>query len=92
MPKELSEDLARGLAVFKGDLNYRRIVGDCSWEASASFEAASSYMTCPVVVLRTLKSDVIVGVEAALAAQLDESDRNWRSNGKHGLIQASLTD
>jgi hypothetical protein len=92
MPKELSEDLGRGLAVFKGDLNYRRIVGDCSWEASASFEAASSYMPCPVVVLRTLKSDVIVGVEAALAAQLDESDPNWRSNGKHGLIQASLTD
>jgi hypothetical protein len=79
---------AADVVVFKGDLNYRRLVGDAAWPASTPF-ADAVQLPRPVVVLRTLKSDVVVGVDAALAARLDVDEPGWRSAGTRALVQVS---
>jgi hypothetical protein len=88
----MSADLARDLAasdvvIVKGDLNYRRLVGDCAWDPTTPFADTVAYFPAPVAVLRTLKSDVIVGVDTATVLNLDSADGRWRTNGTRGLLQ-----
>ena len=74
--------------IIKGDANYRRTVGDCLWPAHTPFSDVLDYLDAPVLCLRTLKSDPVVGLRSAdVAEQLDREDPNWRVNGKRGLIQ-----
>ena len=79
---------AAQLVIIKGDANYRRAVGDAIWPAQTPFADALGYLDVPVLCLRTLKSDPIVGLPSAeTAEQLDRIDPDWRVNGKRGLIQ-----
>ena len=91
MPEDLANEFRKAeLTIFKGDLNYRRIVGDRDWDPTVPFVNAASYLPGPAVALRTLKSDVIVGVDAMTVRELDSSDPAWRTNGTRALIQAIL--
>jgi len=93
MPADLAGDFARAtLTILKGDLNYRRLVGDRAWPADTPFAEVVSYFPGPVAVLRTLKSDVVTGLSPATAAGLDATGRPWRTDGNHGLIQVAGTD
>ncbi|MGW4637926.1 damage-control phosphatase ARMT1 family protein [Sphaerisporangium sp. NPDC004334] len=88
MPDDLREEFASAaLTITKGDLNYRRLVGDRFWPSATPFAAVTSYFPGPVVALRTLKSDVLVGVDEAVSAALDASGRSWRTSGTHATIQ-----
>lgn len=78
------------LVIFKGDANYRRITGDTVWPEGVSFAEAVDYFPAPLVTLRTLKSDPIVGLPVGMAAELDTIDAEWRVNGKRGVIQSNL--
>lgn len=71
--------------IFKGDLNYRRLVGDRDWPPTVPFSAVTAYFPGPVAALRTLKSDVVTGVAPVTLANL--TDERWRVEGTHGLIQ-----
>ena len=52
------------------------------------FADVVSYLDVPLLCLRTLKSDPVVGLPSAdTAAQLNRIDPDWRVNGKRGLIQ-----
>jgi len=76
------------LVIIKGDANYRRTVGDCIWPAHMPFSDVLNYLDAPVLCLRTLKSDPVLGLPSAdTAEQLDRIDPDWRVNGKRGLIQ-----
>src|SRR5580704_11930446 len=75
------------LVVFKGDANYRRVVGDALWPASAPFAAACSSFGAPLVCLRTMKSDPVLGLPEGLAEDLDRADPTWRIDAKRGVIQ-----
>ena len=89
MPASLREQLNRArLVIIKGDANYRRAVGDSLWKPQTPFRKVVNYLDAPVLCLRTLKSDPVVGLPAAeTAEQLDHIDPDWRVNGKRGLIQ-----
>ncbi len=76
--------------ILKGDVNYRRAVGDAHWNPTITFEHATRYFPTPLVALRTLKSDTIVGLTAAQVRDLDHADSQWRVNGKRGVAQANL--
>jgi len=76
------------LVIVKGDANYRRTVGDAVWDVSAPFTGVTRYLDAPLLCLRTLKSDPIVGLPSAkTATKLDKIDPQWRTNGKRGVIQ-----
>jgi hypothetical protein len=87
-PPRLARELDAATAVvLKGDANYRRAVGDALWPAATTFAEATGYLPAPVVALRTLKSDAIVGLPADQLGRLDAADRDWRINGRRGVIQ-----
>ncbi|WPB95432.1 damage-control phosphatase ARMT1 family protein [Streptomyces malaysiensis] len=88
MPGDLRSEFAEAtLTVMKGDLNYRRLVGDRLWPPTTSFADRTAYFPGPVAALRTLKSDVVVGLDERTVAALDEREDHWRTSGAHALIQ-----
>ncbi|MGW4988725.1 damage-control phosphatase ARMT1 family protein [Streptomyces mirabilis] len=90
---DMPDDLRRAFAeadvtLMKGDLNYRRLVGDRRYPATTPFAEPTAYFPGPVAALRTLKSDVIVGLDARTEAALDAAEGGrWRTSGTHALIQ-----
>jgi uncharacterized protein with ATP-grasp and redox domains len=88
MPPHLAQMLhGAHLVIVKGDANYRRLVGDALWPPETPLGEVAAYFPAPLLALRSLKSDTIVGLPEGLAARLDAVDEAWRSNGKRGLIQ-----
>lgn len=80
-------DTAR-LVIVKGDANYRRAIGDSKWPVDMPFADITRYLNAPMMCLRTLKSDPIIGLPTlATATKLDQVDPAWRTNGKRGVIQ-----
>ncbi|RSM77276.1 protein-glutamate O-methyltransferase family protein [Kibdelosporangium aridum] len=79
MPTDLAAELKSQLTIFKGDLNYRRLVGDCYWDAATPFRETVSYLPGPAVALRILKSEVVVGA--------DDVEPASRIAGTHAMIQ-----
>ncbi|MFE7763842.1 damage-control phosphatase ARMT1 family protein [Streptomyces sp. NPDC057438] len=89
MPADLrAEFAAADVTLMKGDLNYRRLVGDRLWPPTTPFTEVTSYFPAPVAALRTLKSDVITGLtpETETALVTAEGQR-WRTSGTRALIQ-----
>jgi ABC-type amino acid transport substrate-binding protein len=43
----------------------------------------------PVVSLRTVKSDVVVGVDIDVAEKLDKEEPGWRISGKYAVVLLS---
>ncbi|MER6699630.1 damage-control phosphatase ARMT1 family protein [Streptomyces fimicarius] len=88
MPENLRGEFeSAALTLLKGDLNYRRLVGDQLWDPTASFTDLTTYFPGAVAALRTLKSDVIVGLEEGTLDALERSGDVWRTSGTHALIQ-----
>ncbi len=91
LPRDLHKELASmDLVILKGDVNYRRLVGDVHWPPTTPFAAATAYFPAPLVALRTMKAELIVGLGAGDIERLQEQDPNWMVNGQRGLIQARL--
>lgn len=88
MPSMLRDQLnAADLIILKGDANYRRALGDTIWPVDLPIRAVIDYLDAPLVALRALKSDLLVGLSAEKAAALDQADSEWRTNGKRGMVQ-----
>ncbi|MCZ4120810.1 damage-control phosphatase ARMT1 family protein [Streptomyces sp. H39-S7] len=89
LPADLRAELsAATMTILKGDLNYRRLVGDQLWDATVPFAERVEYFPSSVAALRTLKSDVVVGLEGPVVTGQDTTGEPWRTSGKYGLIQA----
>jgi Damage-control phosphatase ARMT1-like domain len=88
LPASLASEFRRAsLTIFKGDLNYRRLVEDRAWPAVTPLPDVASYFPGPFAALRTLKSDVLTGLSPATVAELDATGEPWRTDGTHALIQ-----
>ncbi|MGW0994007.1 damage-control phosphatase ARMT1 family protein [Streptomyces sp. NPDC002523] len=94
MPDDLRAGFAAAtLTIVKGDLNYRRLVGDRMWPPTTPFADVTGYFPGPVAALRTLKSDVITGLSASAEAELDAAEgQGWRTGGTHALIQVNASN
>ncbi|OIJ63046.1 damage-control phosphatase ARMT1 family protein [Streptomyces mangrovisoli] len=93
LPGDLREEFASAVVtVVKGDLNYRRLVGDRRWPPTTPFADVTARFPGPVVALRTLKSDVVTGLDPATVKALDAAEGSrWRTGGTHALIQVNAT-
>jgi hypothetical protein len=86
LPSELSREFVGArLVILKGDAHYRRAVGDALWTPETPFATVTRYFPAPLLALRTLKSDPIVGLPEGIAAHLDATDPGWRVNGQRGV-------
>ncbi|THH08351.1 hypothetical protein EW145_g2761 [Phellinidium pouzarii] len=83
------------LVFFKGDLNHRKLTYDCAAPASTPFDEAIGPMAsapgAPTICsLRTIKSDVVVGLESnEIAEKLDNEDPGWKISGKYAVVLLS---
>ncbi|KAG6873219.1 hypothetical protein C0995_001573 [Termitomyces sp. Mi166 len=85
------------LVFFKGDLNHRKLTYDCAAPASTPFEMAIGSMAnaagAPKVAsLRTIKSDVVVGLGDngdLIAENLDKTEPGWKISGKYAVVLLS---
>jgi hypothetical protein len=85
-PAELEHQFSQArLVIVKGDAHYRRVVGDALWPADTPFAQVTSYFPAPLLALRTLKSEPIVGLRPGQAAELDAQDARWRVNGQRAV-------
>ena len=88
LPPPLREELTRaGLVIIKGDVNYRRLLDDRHWPHTARMEEIADYFPAPFLVLRTLKGEIMVGLEPGQAEMLSAEDPTWLINGKRGIVQ-----
>ena len=64
MPEELSSVLSQSdLIIFKGDLNYRRLIEDRYWPYETQTSSILNYLPADILISRILKSEVMVGLE-----------------------------
>jgi uncharacterized protein with ATP-grasp and redox domains len=88
MPSHLCQALASSsLVLVKGDVNYRRLLDDRHWPSVTRMEAVCAYFPAPFVALRTLKGEIMVGLQPGQAQALQAEDPTWLINGKRGVIQ-----
>lgn len=91
MPEALRAELATAsLAISKGDANYRRLLGDRHWPYTTPLEEVMGYFPCPLLLLRTLKSEVAAGLPAGKPEEMARQDSSWLTDGRWGLIQFFL--
>jgi len=91
LPTPLRELLGMAdVIVAKGDCNYRRLVGDAPWtpEDPRSFADVVD-LPAPVIALRTLKAEVLVGVDAATCARAADVAPDWLVSGRFGVVQCA---
>ena len=77
----------QSLFIAKGDANYRRLVGDLHWSYDTSKQQVFYYYPCPLLLLRTLKSNVNIGISKLLQEKASSIDSSWDCSGKMGIVQ-----
>jgi Damage-control phosphatase ARMT1-like domain len=89
MPKRLVDDLKESSLVFvKGDANYRRLLGDRSWQLDTPFGDIVCYFPAPICALRTLKAEIGCGLPPATVTDaIAAKDPTWLVSGKYGVVQ-----
>ncbi|WP_375471421.1 damage-control phosphatase ARMT1 family protein [uncultured Nostoc sp.] len=87
----LKNELANAsLVIVKGDANYRRLLGDRHWDFTTNIADIVCYLPVPMVALRTLKSEVAVGLKPEIIEKVAKTDSSWLTNGQWGVIQLVL--
>ncbi|XP_045540784.1 damage-control phosphatase ARMT1 isoform X2 [Papilio machaon] len=76
--------------LFKGDLNYRKLLAERNCVPTLSFEQAlQGFNPAPIIALRTVKADLICGLPKGKFEQLNKIDEKWMEKGDYGVIQYS---
>lgn len=87
LPSELVRHFSGArLVLLKGDAHYRRAVNDAIWPVETPFAEVTRTFPAPLLALRMLKSDPVVGIPAERALAIEANDPEWKTNGKRGLI------
>ncbi|OIW27837.1 DUF89 domain protein [Coniochaeta ligniaria NRRL 30616] len=92
---ELLQDLKEStLVIFKGDLNYRKLVRDANWPHTLSFKQAIGPLReagIKILALRTNKADVCVGLNKATLERVEKEapGKAWVRSGKYAVISFS---
>jgi len=86
---ELYQSLSEAnLVIFKGDLNYRKLVGDKNWCFSLPFsDALESFQPTYILSLRTIKCDVLCGLSPGRTEQLFQVKPHWMRTGEYAVIE-----
>lgn len=74
------------LLIFKGDLNYRKLVGDLAWENKTPFEVAlRGFHPTDLCTLRSIKAEVCVGFKDE--SQWSSLPGDWMRSSDFAVIQ-----
>ena len=88
MPSSLYREISNfDLVILKGDVNYRRLLSDRHWPYTTPIVRIISYFPTSLLILRTLKGEIVVGLKKGQAEKIEAEDPDWLINGKRGIIQ-----
>jgi hypothetical protein len=88
MPADLRDTLGNSeFIVLKGDMNYRRLVGDRHWAYTTPVHAVPGQIKTPLLALRVCKAEVAVGLQPDVVDHANKSDPHWRTSGRWGMAQ-----
>eukprot|EP00730_Choanoeca_flexa_P017834 TRINITY_DN8626_c0_g2_i4.p1 TRINITY_DN8626_c0_g2~~TRINITY_DN8626_c0_g2_i4.p1 ORF type:complete len:436 (+),score=86.16 TRINITY_DN8626_c0_g2_i4:1-1308(+) len=91
--QELAPDLYRSLAasklvIFKGDLNYRKLVGDLEWPHDTAFATSlQGFQPTAICALRALKCPTLAGVKKEAVARAQKESQDWMTTGEFAVVQ-----
>jgi len=87
-PDALNQQMgAYDLVILKGDVNYRRLMGDRHWAPITPVKTAAGYFPTSFLSFRTLKAEIIVGLSKETVKYLEtEAEDDWLINGDRGMI------
>lgn len=77
------------LVIFKGDLNYRKLVGDLKWDFLTKFKDSLRQFQPQTAFcsMRTIKADVVVGLNKSTVEKINTSfEDNWMERGEYAVI------
>ena len=78
------------VALFKGDLNHRKLIGDRNWLYTKPFsDALQGFHPTNVCSLRTLKADLVAGLPAEAATRAAAECSDWMTTGKYAVVLVS---
>ena len=93
--KELSDKSS--LVLLKGDLNYRKLIGDLNWPFETPLKVAvRGFLPATLCAIRTLKSDLVANLDTneetnpnygLMKSQNTDGTLKWMTTGNYGLIQ-----
>lgn len=77
------------IILFKGDLNYRKLVGDLNWKFDVPFiTSLRGFLPTTICSLRTIKCDVVVGIkDNHILESIKSFPSNWMETGDYAVIQ-----
>jgi len=80
---------------FKGDLNYRKMVGDRYWPLYTPFrDSLCGFEPAPFIALRTLKAETCPGLPAEaiqrMGKEFGAEDRGWMVSSEYAVAQLFL--
>ncbi|KAF8985703.1 hypothetical protein BGZ46_002448 [Entomortierella lignicola] len=89
--QDLFQDMKQSdLWIFKGDLNYRKLVYDCQWPTTTSFKEAIGPLANrdvpSLVTFRTCKADVVVGLKDGVEERMNKATNDWMFSGEYAVI------
>lgn len=76
------------LLIFKGDLNYRKLLADMNWPSNSRFiDVLGCFRPTNLCTLRTVKADLICELPLERADELSKIDGSmWMETGKYGVL------
>jgi len=88
MPVSLYKEISRfDMVIAKGDVNYRRLLSDRHWPHTTPISEIVNYFPTSLLILRTLKGEIMVNLKEGQAEKLKAEDSDWLINGKRGILQ-----
>ena len=86
---DLYEHLSKScLVLFKGDLNYRKLLADRNWLYTEDFSIAlGGFQPTNVCALRTLKADLVTGLPPGVAEKAAKENKDWMITGQYAVLQ-----
>ncbi|KAG2229726.1 hypothetical protein BDF21DRAFT_116454 [Thamnidium elegans] len=92
-PELFNEMKQSDLVIYKGDLNFRKLVFDCDWPVTTPFKDAIGPSMANnftnIITLRTNKADPVVGLseETKLDIESRATREEWRFSGKYAVVE-----
>ncbi|XP_022662576.1 protein-glutamate O-methyltransferase-like isoform X2 [Varroa destructor] len=86
---QLYDELAHSdLIIFKGDLNYRKLVGDRAWKPTTKFRISlMGFEPAPLVTLRTIKTDTVTGLAEGVAEVEEKKCAEWMVSSEFAVVE-----
>ncbi|XP_017045211.1 damage-control phosphatase ARMT1 [Drosophila ficusphila] len=79
------------LVIFKGDLNYRKLLGDINYKSTSHFsQCLRGFEPTSVCALRVIKSDIYCGLPVCTVEWLTEDNPQWMTTGEKAVIQVAV--